>query len=754
MNSTVSNESILSNIDSSVFRLYLLNGPKEADLKAINKLLSASKTTGKGLELLHCVLNYCTFDTISEYVVNWMDSILKISAESYMENKLTLIGKLVEISHTNHDVTKKIVSDHLSKIVSLCLKQNKNYHNVLAALEVLTVTMRRYGSWFASQKSHVETYITSFMENSSDEIVEKAAVAFLLLQQVGNAGLDSVNHRNCFKDSFKKLCTTVHILYEDFFQNRVDIHHVDRTPSEGSFKFVDHSFDSNLMIGVTAKRIQNVLKFIIVMIKKGFPVCKDIQPMDVFNVVIRGTMPHQCITTSQGVSQEDYQFCSYLNQVQVHLIHLLRIFVYWLKNNSFPYAFVISKILIDCLKRSQSCKCFDVDVLFQESIYLTLDCWISTSRTGLNSNFQEQLITCILKDIAPAKTSISLKVEVDANAKKGNKNKQKPINSTLSNRNIRGDINKSDYTIKRDELRCELALKTLAAFFKHCYIRINSTTFKKIYHQTMTILNYINTSKFPHPYTNHKCILNLFELLIAFYEQDTLYNLPFISLTINTLSNYSSSENTEIADVCKRGLNYLEKVCQPVSLPFSIIRSTGAENKDFLLDCEVDLDVTDVDQAGTKTKIKKEIIILSDTVIKPANEDNPNTSNETDNLENNFDECIKLELSSDNLDENPIHVTNETNLANNLESNIEDNLKVELSSNIPIGDDTDIAGDISDFMESNMNSSIIESNVDYEPSIKIQKIDNTCKSQNGIDEKNVPIDVDSEFEFVDLINEY
>ncbi|CAH1110655.1 unnamed protein product [Psylliodes chrysocephalus] len=124
----------LSDIDPNLFNLILLNGPTEEHLRAVNELLSTSKTSGKGLELLNYLLNYCTIDMISDYVILWLDFCLKESSENenFTESKLLLlISKLFEISCNNNDVSKKIVSDCLSKVVDLCLKQtNNSYESV------------------------------------------------------------------------------------------------------------------------------------------------------------------------------------------------------------------------------------------------------------------------------------------------------------------------------------------------------------------------------------------------------------------------------------------------------------------------------------------------------------------------------------------------------------------------------------------------------------------------------------------------
>ncbi|CAH1114008.1 unnamed protein product [Psylliodes chrysocephalus] len=629
MVSAISNDnSTPSEFDPDMFNLYLLNGPTEANLRALNKLLSTPKTSRKGLELLNSLLNYCTIDMISDYIILWLDFCLKESSENFTESKLLLISKLIKISYNNNDVSKKIVSDCLSKIVDLCLKQSNNSYEVLAALDVLAVSMKRFGSWFPSHKLQIETYIISFLENSSAAIVEKAAAAFLLLQQVGNAGNEGVHHRKNFQESLQKLCKTFHDLLDQFFENRVDISHIDSIdiPNHEGFHFDNQLFDTQIMITVTAQRIKNILIFITVMIKNGFPVCKDIRPMDILNVISRGTVPHHCVSTATDNSKEDYQFCSNLNSIQVQLIRLLRIFIIWLKNHSFPFAFIISKILMDCLKKSQNCKCFDLDVYYQETIYLTLKCWISTSRSALNSYFQEQLIACILKDISPLKTSVSLKIQAVTKKKGTIQRNITEHNSMPSRQGNHSIVDKGEHMKEREEIRCQLALNTLTTLFQSGFIQLETRTTQNIYTLIFTIFNDIITSEIPHPYRNHKCQLNLLKLLVAFYEQDTLKNLPPVSLSINILNIYSSNSNSDIATVCKRGLNILEKICQPVSVPLNtssfltdVMQSNHSTSQESnFMECVADLTLVSTDESkddDKKLNHKNEITILDNRLL-------------------------------------------------------------------------------------------------------------------------------------------
>lgn len=59
-----------------------------------------------------------------------------------------------------------------------------NSYECEAALDTLATCMKYYGSWFAPHKLRVENFITNFLENSSEQVVESAAIAFHYFQQV------------------------------------------------------------------------------------------------------------------------------------------------------------------------------------------------------------------------------------------------------------------------------------------------------------------------------------------------------------------------------------------------------------------------------------------------------------------------------------------------------------------------------------------------------------------------------------------
>ncbi|KAJ8937629.1 hypothetical protein NQ314_011769 [Rhamnusium bicolor] len=394
---------------SNILNLNLENDSNQmVIISTINKLLSTSRNRLQGLDFLNLIINNCSSRVISENAFTWISHCLvKYSGDNLKEIKLVTIGKIVENVYNEQEFTKRFISDYISKVLENCLSAHINSHESEAALETLSICMKHYGSWFSTHKTKIESYLLTFLENSSEKLVEKAAAAFHYLQQIGGAGVDGINHKTNFSTNFQKLCATVQKLFDKFLENQTEIEHSDRSNQEG-FEFIDLPHYSQKMLHITARRIRNCLKFIMTMLLKSFPVAKEIIPIHLLDIINRGTAIHQCLSMGNEKSLEDFQFSLLLNKIQVQLLQLLRIFIVWGQANLLPFSFIISKIQIDCLNKSQNCQCFKTDCLFQEVVYKVLGCWLRISKNAVHAHFQTQLVTCILKDITPVTNSVTL----------------------------------------------------------------------------------------------------------------------------------------------------------------------------------------------------------------------------------------------------------------------------------------------------------------------------------------------------------
>lgn len=148
-----------------------------------------------------------------------------------------------------------------------CLNTKTDINEIHAALDCLTTCIQLYSSSVTSFKQRIETFLSHFLDNSSESLVDTAALAFHISQQIGNAGAGGINHTNNFSSEFSKLCNTVHTLYDGFFENVTEIDTVERNQDGDVFKFeIPTSSDSIQMLQITAMRLRNCLCYIEVML--------------------------------------------------------------------------------------------------------------------------------------------------------------------------------------------------------------------------------------------------------------------------------------------------------------------------------------------------------------------------------------------------------------------------------------------------------------------------------------------------------
>ncbi|CAG9821763.1 unnamed protein product [Phaedon cochleariae] len=559
-------DSYLKSTFSSILNLHLQNETSEkAVISAINKLLSVSKTRPQGLEYLNLILNNCSIEIVSQNALNWINHCLvKYTDDQLKEVKLLSIGNIVENVYKDQDFSKKFVSDYLNKVMEMCLSSHNNPNEIEAALGTLTICMKHYASWFTSHKIRIETFLLQYLESSVDSIVEKAAIGFHFSQQIGGGGIDGSNHINSFSSSFRKLCATVHKLFDKFLENETEFDEFKISDLNG-FDFNESAHDSQKMQQVVARHIHNCLKFIMTMMIKGFPVAKEIRPLEVLNIIRRGTSIHHCVSTDKVNSIADFQFSLLLNNIQIQLLQLLRVTIIWMQANSLPFSFIISKVLVDCLKKVESCDCFLTNWLYKETVYKVLHQWIQISKCSLHPHFQNQLISCILIGITPVKSQLSLKIISATDKNKSKKAQHKAVTERIiAGRLENGSLHKTEAEKIGDEKICSMALDTLKHLLTSSNLKIKSELLKDVYSSVLGTLNEINTSNLSHPYTNPECQAKLYQVLVSFYEQDTLDILPPLQLTLDILNKGANSYNRHISSVCEKGLSVLEKLCQPV----------------------------------------------------------------------------------------------------------------------------------------------------------------------------------------------
>ncbi|XP_030764750.1 uncharacterized protein LOC115888988 isoform X2 [Sitophilus oryzae] len=536
-------------------------------VNTINTLLSNAKSRREGLEYLNLLINNCSPSVLAENALNWTNHcIVKYPDDMLRELRLRVLGVIVELAHTDSEFNKKFVSEHMSKIFETCITTSfVNIYECKTALETLTICMKYYPSWFGSHQDKIEKYLVTLLDNDNEDLILNAAKAFHYLQQTGGAGTSGVNHKANFTKSFHKLCRTTHKLFDEWFKNEKELFSSDEL-SEDTFDFYDDpTHTTQTQMNINFRRISNILKYAEAMIKNKFPAVKETDPKELLDIIIRGLSFHKCITSKESESLTTHHFSILLSQIQCILLRLLRLYIIWYQTSILPFSYAISKLIIESIELSQKCDCFKIDSLYQECAYKALSEWLSISKSYLHSQFQSQLLVCILKDITPVKYQVTLTISEPNIGKKSQKAKRKAMaDRIISSGNRNNSSSLTHFEKNSQENTCRFALKTLQKLLECTELNVKSTLLQDLYKSIFESLTALQTSKPIHPYTNILCQVHLYEVLIALYRQDTLTLLPPLQTSLDILVSGSSSNNKLVAGVCEKGLGILEVLCQPI----------------------------------------------------------------------------------------------------------------------------------------------------------------------------------------------
>ncbi|KAF7278573.1 hypothetical protein GWI33_008195 [Rhynchophorus ferrugineus] len=665
------------NIVSIILNLNLQHEENElAIINVINKYLNNSKQCREGLEFLDLLIKNVRASVIQENALNWVNHcLIKYSDDILKELRLRVLGRIVEVSHTESDFSKKFASDYLSKIFESCITtSNVNVYECVTALKTLTICMKCYPNWFGTHRVKIEKFLVQFLDSDCDNLVLNAALAFHILQQTGSAGSNSINYKVHFSENFSKLCRTANSLFDIWFKNETE-QYTNENSNEVYEFHNDSRQNAKAELDITSRRICNVLKFIKIMIKTSFPAAKETKPKDLIYLVRRGLAFHNCISNTEKQSLVSNHSASLLNQIQISLLNLLRLCIIWYGTNILPFSYTISKILIDNVELLHKCNCLKFNSLYQESTYKALQDWFPIARSSFHPQFQSQFLACILKDIVPVKPQVTLTISESETGKKSQKAKRKAVAEKIISSNKKGYQTESS-TLYAKHCECittKLVLKSLKKLIVFTNLKITSSEIERLYAALFETLTNIQLSQPIHPYTDPNCQVCIYDVLISLFSQETLNPLPPLQASLDILNIGLNGKNKHIVDICESGLRFIELLCQPAcpSLYFGAVKrvedecfngdhyENGMEFEDVYGDFDVNIMSTNTEVSSKDVLNSKNYDEYYD-VNQPESEHSfveENLNNKNPNADGvNFEE-VSADTNTDNIKQHKPTVT-------------------------------------------------------------------------------------------------
>lgn len=656
LNSTKNDQIYFKNFDLSLYTIsYLLETNNEQTIIAyVNKQLKLSQDNGDIYTLLLKLLSTISTEILFENILFWMQQIAAHNKTLAKAQRYIVISKLIELGAGNHDFNKLMLST-IYIIIEECLTVDIENIYVESALNCLVTCLDYYPNSCSSKKANIESYLIQYLisKTVNSNIIKTAALCFQKLQKVGSPGLDSINYKNNWKIAYERLCVTLDILYDNFFDDIDEFYRYEKlSVSPYTLQEFPKIVSATEVLYLLENRLSHTCSFLRGMLENEYSCVKPVHPEYLLDIVTRVLSLHLCLNKSD--SETAFHFALLLIKNQISILYLLRSLIGILQLNILQFSAAISKLLIDSLTRTQNCNCFKHINEYKIVVYKIFEYWIGTLKNCFSSSVHEKLLSLIISDISPITTNLSLNISSISN-NTSKKNKKKAIDAKIiSNSTKTLAIEELKYPLKGKEVICYHALCLLITFFENVDVSVTQSTLTTLYTTLTQAIVSLNTGKKTFPYITNKIRLKLFELLRAMLEYS---NVPpqSISLVINLLKTGENHEDKSVSIICTKSLNILEKICQPIcpSLSFSNKDSTLSGHNES---SNAEFTVTDIENRT----VNESIAMVTEDL---------NVSN--DSVTNNLLETDAEEVSVSNVDVTQNLMPNES-----VEENTENSEKI------------------------------------------------------------------------------
>ncbi|KAI4464066.1 c-myc promoter binding protein [Holotrichia oblita] len=620
LNSTKNNKIYFKDFDLSLYTIsFLLETNNEQIIIAyVNKQLKSSQDNGDVYTLLLKVLSTISSEILSENILFWMQQIATRTKTLAKAQRYLVLSKLIELGAGNQDFNKLMLSTILFQLIEECLSVDVECVYIGNVLNCLIMCLEYYASSCGSKKTNIESYLIKYLVSKTinSNTVKIAALCFQKLQKVGSPGLDSINYKNNWKVAFERLCVTLDVLYDNFFDDIDEFYRYEKLPvSAFTLEEFPKVVSATEVLYLLENRLTHICTFLKGMLENEYCCVKPIHPEYLLDIITRVLSLHVCLNKSD--SETAFHFAVLLIKNQISILYLLRSLIGVLRLNILQFSTAISKLLIDSLTRTQNCNCFKHINEYKEVLYKIFDYWIGTLKNCFSPNGHEKLLILIASEIAPITTNLSLNISSGSN-NTSKKNKKKAMDAKIiANSNKTVAVEDLKYPLKGKEVICYQALCSLITLFENVDVSVTQNTLTILYTTLTQAIFSLNTGRKIFPYITNKIKLKLFESVLALLEYS---NIPpqSISLTINLLKTGENDEDKSVSIVCTKGLNLLEKICQPVcpSLYFT--------NKDNIISSRnessnAELTATDIENGNINgqprvTQITEKLNVTNDSL--------------------------------------------------------------------------------------------------------------------------------------------
>lgn len=182
---------------------------------------------------------------------------------------ISLSASAINTCHISQEFTKTTISNYLQKIIEDCLASQTIDSQAEISLNCLEVCIKVYGSACGPYKNKIEKYLMKYLDaDASQHLIKRAGRCYHFLQQVGGAGSEGVNHISNWNTQIKRLCRTMHIIYDNFLESFTEFNDYELIEAEAfEFEPILPTASKLSVLFVLTRRLRNLIQFLLAFIE-------------------------------------------------------------------------------------------------------------------------------------------------------------------------------------------------------------------------------------------------------------------------------------------------------------------------------------------------------------------------------------------------------------------------------------------------------------------------------------------------------
>lgn len=535
-------------------------------ISTVNKYLAVPEDRNKGFQVLHIIFKHLPIAVVEEKAIVWSNFAVEFNRIDANSERFLVLAEIMKIcsENNNQDFNRHVTSVLLKRIIDKCLSLQPLLKSAVsvhyAIIHILNICVQTYPGACGHYKPQIEAFLLKYLDAPNRPgVIDEAGACLHFLQQTGPAGPNRVNHINNWVNQMRKLCATIHDLYDHVFDDNM----FDFEPPEVEGYTFEHmnSCDSLHTVLLNSRRLQGLIVFLREMLRLAYPVEKIIYSKIILDVVQR--------ILSIPLKKDNLHVIENTNLwVRDLKLAVLVAFKHWVNISGAMNAKVFHSNIFEML--FNSIKNIEEPSSLYSEYYMKLlnafSFYISRVKPSISQKYQDQMIQHSLKFIKPTTSNVELNIDVSI-AGKSTRGKKQLIDERIidSGTNMKKHLEEAARKEARETL-CIATLKALSTIFGSIPVDISENTCLDIFDTVIPILNDLQRNSPKSPYDNENCQVEIYNFLLKIYEQPFLPR--HISLSVGLMYFNSAllkdNRSVKVTDVCEKAISSLEKLCQPM----------------------------------------------------------------------------------------------------------------------------------------------------------------------------------------------